>query len=98
MSIYGFNGPRVQRLMSLFYSCLIDPLFVLFGVLFLQLNVMRPPNYTLLMIWLPVILLAFIVGYLKRENLHVIYESKYWAIAAMVCTTVGYIVICRKNV
>jgi oligosaccharyltransferase complex subunit gamma len=47
------------------------------------LEVMRPPNYTLLMIWLPVILLAFIVGYLKRENLHILYEPKYWAIAAM---------------
>ncbi|CAI8020487.1 Tumor suppressor candidate 3 [Geodia barretti] len=46
-------------------------------------NVMRPPNYTLLMIWLPVILLAFIIGYLKRENLHAIYEPKYWAIASM---------------
>ena len=46
---------------------------------------MRPPNYTLLMIWLPVILLAFIIGYLKRENLHAIYEPKYWAIASMVC-------------
>ena len=45
---------------------------------------MRPPNYTLLMIWLPVILFAFIVGYLKRENLHAIYEPRYWAIAAMV--------------
>jgi oligosaccharyltransferase complex subunit gamma len=45
--------------------------------------VIRPPNYTLLMIWLPVILLAFIVGYLKRENLHIVYDSKYWAIAAM---------------
>ena len=46
---------------------------------------MRPPNYMLLVIWLPVILLAFIVGYLKRENLYILYEPKYWAIAAMVC-------------
>ena len=45
---------------------------------------MRPPNYTLLMIWIPVLLLAVVVGYLKRENLHVLYETRYWAIAAMV--------------
>lgn len=57
-----------------------------------QLSVMRPPNYTLLMIWLPVILLAFIVGYLKRENLHILYEPKYWAIAAMVCIYIGIVV------
>ncbi len=36
------------------------------------------------MIWIPVILLATIVGYLKRENLHILYNSRYWAIAAMV--------------
>ena len=53
---------------------------------YLQIGVMRPPNYTLLMIWLPVIVLAFIIGYLKRENLHMLYEPKYWAIAAMVGT------------
>ena len=45
---------------------------------------MRPPNYTLLMIWVPVIILATIVGYLKRENLHVLYNTRYWAVAAMV--------------
>ena len=44
----------------------------------------RPPNYTLLIIWLPAIAIAFVVGYLKRENLHVLYEPKYWAIAVMV--------------
>lgn len=49
---------------------------------------MRPPNYTLLMIWIPVIVLASIVGYLKRENLHMLYDTRYWAVAAMVriCT------------
>ena len=52
--------------------------------LFPQINVMRPPNYTLLMIWIPVIVLASIIGYLKRENLHLLYNSRYWAIAAMV--------------
>lgn len=50
----------------------------------LQISVMRPPNYTLLMIWIPVLLLALLVGYLKRENLHVFYEPRYWALAAMV--------------
>ena len=49
-----------------------------------QVVVTRPPNYTLLMIWLPVIGLAFIIGYLKRENLHILYVPKYWAMAAMV--------------
>lgn len=49
---------------------------------------MRPPNYTLLMIWVPVLLLAVVVGYLKRENLHVLYETRYWAIAAMVSESV----------
>ena len=50
----------------------------------LKISVMRPPNYTLLMIWIPVLLVAVIVGYMKRENLHVLYETRYWAIAAMV--------------
>lgn len=54
-------------------------------VSFLKISVMRPPNYTLLMIWIPVLILAVIVGYMKRENLHVLYETRYWAIAAMVC-------------
>ena len=45
---------------------------------------MRPPNYTLLMIWIPVLLVAVFVGYMKRENLHVLYETRYWAMAAMV--------------
>lgn len=54
----------------------------------LQISVMRPPNYTLLMIWIPVILLASIIGYLKRENLYMLYDTKYWAAAAMVCVCV----------
>lgn len=45
---------------------------------------MRPPNYTLLMIWIPVILLASVIGYLKRENLYMLYDTRYWAVAAMV--------------
>lgn len=45
---------------------------------------MRPPNYTLLMIWIPVLLIAVIVGYVKRENLSALYEPRYWAILAMV--------------
>lgn len=49
---------------------------------------MRPPNYTLLMIWIPVILLASVVGYLKRENLYMLYDTRYWAVAAMVCVCV----------
>ena len=32
----------------------------------------------------PVIVLASIIGYLKRENLHMLYNPRYWAIAAMV--------------
>ena len=48
---------------------------------------MRPPNYTLLMIWIPVILLASVIGYLKRENLYMLYDSKYWAAAAMVSSS-----------
>lgn len=50
---------------------------------------MRPPNYTLLMIWIPVILLASVIGYLKRENLHMLYDTRYWAAAAMVRLIVG---------
>lgn len=46
--------------------------------------VMRPPNYTLLMIWVPVIILGSIIGYMKRENLHILFNTKYWAMAAMV--------------
>ena len=53
-------------------------------IAFLKISVMRPPNYTLLMIWIPVLLVAVVVGYIKRENLHVLYETRYWAIAAMV--------------
>ena len=53
-------------------------------VCFLKISVMRPPNYTLLMIWIPVLLFAVIVGYVKRENLHIIYEPRHWAILAMV--------------
>ena len=49
-----------------------------------QVSVMRPPNYTLLMIWIPVIVLATIIGYLKRENLHMLYNTRYWAVAALV--------------
>ena len=45
---------------------------------------MRPPNYTLLMIWVPVIVLGSIIGYMKRENLHMLFNTKYWAMAAMV--------------
>ena len=54
-----------------------------------QISVMRPPNYTLLMIWIPVIVLASIIGYLKRENLHMLYNSRYWAVAAMVSALKG---------
>ncbi len=50
----------------------------------IQVAVMRPPNYTLLMIWVPVILLGSIIGYMKRENLHIFFNTKYWAAAAMV--------------
>lgn len=45
---------------------------------------MRPPNYTLLMIWVPVILLGSVIGYMKRENLHILFNTNYWAAAAMV--------------
>ena len=50
-----------------------------------QISIMRPPNYTLLMIWIPVIILASVIGYMKRENLYMLYDTKYWAAAAMVC-------------
>ena len=36
------------------------------------------------MIWVPVILLASVIGYLKRENLYMLYDTRYWAAAAMV--------------
>ena len=36
---------------------------------------MRPPNYTLLMIWIPVLVIAVVVGYVKRENLHATEDS-----------------------
>ena len=49
-----------------------------------QISIMRPPNYTLLMIWIPVIIIATVIGYLKRENLHMLYNTRYWAVAAMV--------------
>ncbi len=52
---------------------------------------MRPPNYTLLMIWVPVILLGSVIGYMKRENLHMLFNTRYWAMAAMVSIVV-YIV------
>ncbi|XP_064404958.1 magnesium transporter protein 1-like [Halichondria panicea] len=50
----------------------------------IQIAIMRPPNYTLLMIWVPVILLGSVIGYMKRENLHILFNTKYWAAAAMV--------------
>ena len=58
--------------------------FVCKSFVSVQVSVVRPPNYTLLMIWIPVLVLALIVGYLKRENLHALYEPRYWAVAAMV--------------
>ena len=65
---------------------------------FSQINVMRPPNYTLLMIWIPVIVLASIIGYLKRENLHMLYNSRYWAIAAMVSGPKGRPILSQLHV
>lgn len=40
------------------------------------------------MIWIPVILLASVIGYLKRENLYMLYDTRYWAVAAMVSWSV----------
>lgn len=45
---------------------------------------MRPPNFTVMLIWIPLLLLAAIIGYLKRENLHLLYDSRLWAAFAMV--------------
>lgn len=50
----------------------------------IAISILRPPNYTLLMIWIPVILLASVIGYMKRENLYMLYDTKYWAAAAMI--------------
>ena len=70
--------------MSLNMDYLFTRSFVCKSFVSVQVSVVRPPNYTLLMIWIPVLVLALIVGYLKRENLHALYEPRYWAVAAMV--------------
>ena len=48
---------------------------------------MRPPNFAVLEVWIPLVILGAIVGYLKRENLHMLYNSRYWAGFAMVSYT-----------
>lgn len=52
--------------------------------IFLKITVQRPPNLTVMLVWVPLVLLAAVLGYLKRENLHVLFESRYWAALAMV--------------
>ena len=49
-----------------------------------KINIQRPPNLTVMLVWVPLVLLAAVLGYLKRENLHVLYEPKYWAALAMI--------------
>lgn len=48
-----------------------------------HISVMRPPSYTLIFIAIPAMILATIVGYMKRENLHMLYDTRYWAVGAM---------------
>lgn len=50
----------------------------------IKVTVVRPPNFTVMLIWIPLLILAAIVGYLKRENLHMLYDPKLWAAFAMV--------------
>ena len=49
-----------------------------------QVTIMRPPNYLLLAIWIPAVLVGTLFVYLKRENLHKFRDSRYWAVAAIV--------------
>ena len=48
------------------------------------MSVIRPPNFTVLLIWVPLVVFAAVVGYFKRENLHMLYDSRIWAVMAMV--------------
>jgi hypothetical protein len=48
-----------------------------------KVAVLRPPNFTVMLIWIPLLLLGAIVGYLKRENLYILYDSRLWAVFAM---------------
>jgi oligosaccharyltransferase complex subunit gamma len=52
-----------------------------------KVAVLRPPNFTVMLIWIPLLLLGAIVGYLKRENLYILYDSRLWAVFAMVRLT-----------
>ena len=49
-----------------------------------HITVMRPPNYLLLAIWIPAVLVGTLFVYLKRENLHKFRDSRYWAVAAII--------------
>ena len=55
-----------------------------FSFLFQKISVVRPPNFTVMLIWIPLLILAAVVGYFKRENLHMLYDSRLWATFAMV--------------
>lgn len=51
----------------------------------LQISIMRPPNYTVLMIWAAVVIAVLVFAYWKRENLTILYNSQNWAFLAIVC-------------
>uniref|UniRef100_A0A1X7VP25 Magnesium transporter protein 1 n=1 Tax=Amphimedon queenslandica TaxID=400682 RepID=A0A1X7VP25_AMPQE len=48
-----------------------------------KISIVRPPNFTVMLIWIPLLVVAAVVGYLKRENLHYFYDSRLWATIAM---------------
>jgi oligosaccharyltransferase complex subunit gamma len=46
-------------------------------------TIVRPPNYTAMMIWLVAVLLGLIIAYWNRENLSTLFDPTKWAILAM---------------
>ena len=41
----------------------------------IKITIIRPPNFTVMLIWVPLVIMAAVIGYLKRENLHMFYDS-----------------------
>ena len=50
----------------------------------IKITIIRPPNFTVMLIWVPLVIMAAVIGYLKRENLHMFYDSRLWGTLAMV--------------
>ena len=56
----------------------------------LQIPIFRPPNYTLMMVWMVAVVIGLVFAYWKRENLTTLFDPTKWAFLAMVsvdCTT-----------